>query len=67
MKGETCCFTGHRNIPAEIRHELFSLTETVVENAIKNGYRYFGIGGVFVTTIIYLNKSKIEKFTIYKD
>ena len=45
MKDETCCFTGHRDIPSEFKHELFSFTETVVENAIKNGYRYFGTGG----------------------
>ena len=45
MKDKTCCFTGHRNIPTEIKHELFTLTETAIENLIKNGYRYFGTGG----------------------
>lgn len=35
MKDKTCCFTGHRNIPTEIKHELFTLTETAIENVIK--------------------------------
>ena len=45
LKGQTCCFTGHRIIPSGMEQKLFSITEKVVENAIKSGYRYFGVGG----------------------
>lgn len=45
MREKTCCFTGHRNIPSAIKEKLFYVTEKVVENAIKRGYRYFGVGG----------------------
>ena len=45
LKGQTCCFTGHRIIPSGMEQKLFSITEKVVDNAIKSGYRYFGVGG----------------------
>ena len=45
LKGQTCCFTGHRIIPSGMEQKLFRVTEKVVENAIKSGYRYFGVGG----------------------
>ena len=45
VKGQTCCFTGHRIIPSGMERKLFRVTEKVVENAIKSGYRYFGVGG----------------------
>lgn len=45
LKGQTCCFTGHRIIPSGMEQKLFSITEKVVDNAIKSGYRCFGVGG----------------------
>lgn len=45
LKGQTCCFTGHRIIPSGMEQKLIRVTEKVVENAIKSGYRYFGVGG----------------------
>lgn len=45
LKGQTCCFTGHRIVPSGLELKLFNATEKVVENAIKSGYRYFGVGG----------------------
>lgn len=45
LKGQTCCFTGHRIIPSGMEQKLFRVTEKIVENAIKSGYRYFGVGG----------------------
>ena len=45
LKGQTCCFTGHRIIPSGMEQKLFRVTEKVVENAIKSGYRCFGVGG----------------------
>ena len=45
MRDKTCCFTGHRDIPTEIKHELFCFTEKVIEDSIRSGYRYFGTGG----------------------
>ena len=44
MKEKTCCFTGHRNIPPELRREVFDKTEKTVESLIKKGYLYFGAG-----------------------
>ena len=42
---KTCCFTGHRRIPAdEYETVKLRLRETVIR-AIRNGYRYFGTGG----------------------
>lgn len=45
LKGQICCFTGHRIIPSGMEQKLIRVTEKVVENSIKSGYRYFGVGG----------------------
>lgn len=45
VKEKTCCFTGHRDIPSEVYQRLFSKTEEMVENLIKEGYLFFGAGG----------------------
>ena len=45
MKEKTCCFTGHRDIPADAYQLIFNKTEEMVENLIKKGYLYFGAGG----------------------
>lgn len=45
QRQNTCCFTGHRLIPAdEYETVKLRLHETVIK-AIKNGYCYFGTGG----------------------
>ena len=45
MKEKTCCFTGHRKIPTN-RYELVAkrLIDEV-EELIKQGYTFFGVGG----------------------
>lgn len=44
-KKYTCCFTGHRKIPEnEIRKVIRQLKKTIIRY-IKEGYKYFGVGG----------------------
>lgn len=44
-KENTCCFTGHRNIPREdIRRIKLRLNEAII-SAIDDGYRFFCAGG----------------------
>ncbi|MEE1126550.1 MAG: SLOG family protein [Acutalibacteraceae bacterium] len=63
MREKTCCFTGHRNIPSEITEELFCVTEKIVKNAIKCGYRYFGLGGALgFDTLSALVILKLKKY-----
>ena len=45
MKEKTCCFTGHRKIPADQYQTIAQETEKVIENLIKEGYLYFCAGG----------------------
>lgn len=45
MRERTCCFTGHRDIPADRLQMVMTGTEAKVRELISQGYRYFGIGG----------------------
>ena len=45
MKEQTCCFTGHRNIPADQLQEIVARTEVNVRELIRGGYRCFMVGG----------------------
>lgn len=42
---QTCCFTGHRQLPSEERTEIADRTERVIEALYQKGVRYFGAGG----------------------
>lgn len=45
VKNKTCCFTGHRQIPAEDLSDLsVKLRETLI-SYIEKGYTFFGAGG----------------------
>lgn len=44
-KGKTCCFTGHRRIPPEDIPFITHALQTEIENQIRQGVLYFGIGG----------------------
>ena len=44
-RGETCCFTGHRDVPLAERGELMRRLNATVRELIARGYRYFGAGG----------------------
>lgn len=59
MKQKTCCFTGHRDIPAGDYQLIFKKTEEMVESLIKKGYLYFGAGGA-------LGFDTIAAFTVLK-
>ena len=45
MKEQTCCFTGHRNIPAGQLEEIVARTTAKVRELISEGYRCFMVGG----------------------
>ena len=45
MRERTCCFTGHRDIPADQLQMVMAGTEVKVRELILRGYRYFGVGG----------------------
>ena len=44
-RSDTCCFTGHRHIPASEYNALDQRLEAEIENLIQQGVRYFGTGG----------------------
>lgn len=45
MKEKTCCFTGHRDIPAEEYDEICQRTRKAIVSLIKKGVVFFGAGG----------------------
>ena len=45
MREQTCCFTGHRDIPSTQRRALVENLEETVRQLIGRGMRYFGAGG----------------------
>ena len=45
MRERTCCFTGHRDIPADKRDEIAAKLEQTLVELIHAGIRYFGAGG----------------------
>jgi len=45
MKDQTCCFTGHRHVPAADRAALEQRLEAEIVDLIRQGVRYFGAGG----------------------
>lgn len=45
MKEKTCCFTGHRAIPARALPALAKELEQTLRRLIGEGMRYFGAGG----------------------
>lgn len=42
---QTCCFTGHRQLPAEEQEEIASRLERVIAALYQKGIRYYGAGG----------------------
>lgn len=45
LKEKTCCFTGHRVIPARVLPALAGELEQTLRRLIGEGVRYFGAGG----------------------
>ena len=41
----TCCFTGHRELPIEKEGEIWQKTYIRVQQLLKQGVKYFGVGG----------------------
>ena len=45
MREKTCCFTGHRQLSAEIAAHLTHELDHLLPKLYEDGYRYFGVGG----------------------
>lgn len=45
MREQTCCFTGHRDVPTELKPDIVKQLECILRNLIGKGIRYFGCGG----------------------
>lgn len=45
MRDKTCCFTGHRKIPAEQYERIVERLESEITALIHQGVQYFGAGG----------------------
>ncbi|MFQ7107520.1 MAG: SLOG family protein [Neglectibacter timonensis] len=45
MRAQTCCFTGHRDVPTELKPYIAKRLERILRNLIGEGIRYFGSGG----------------------
>lgn len=45
IRGRTCCFTGHRELPAWGQKELAAKLEDTIIGLIDRGIRYYGAGG----------------------
>ena len=45
MREETCCFTGHRQLPQSERPDIQKRLEEQVLKLIQQGVKYFGAGG----------------------
>lgn len=41
----SCCFTGHRNLPAAQEEEIWQRVYVYLEPLLEEGVRYFGVGG----------------------
>lgn len=42
---QTCCFTGHRQLPSEEQAEIANRLERVIAALYQKGIRYYGAGG----------------------
>ena len=42
---ETCCFTGHRNIPVDLAYPIQSAIREKVRSLLSQGVIYYGVGG----------------------
>ena len=45
MREQTCCFTGHRELPVWGREELAAKLEDTIISLYQKGIRYYGAGG----------------------
>ena len=60
---QTCCFTGHRELPPEEQAEIASRLERVIVALYQKGIRYYGAGGALgfdalaARTVICLRKN----------
>lgn len=62
MKNHTCCFTGHRIIPAEEYDLISAKLEATMVQLIHRGYQFFGAGGALgFDTLAAMSVLKLKK------
>ena len=62
MKNHTCCFTGHRLIPAEEYDMISARLEATLVQLIHRGYQFFGAGGALgFDTLAAMTVLKLKK------
>lgn len=62
MKNHTCCFTGHRRIPAEEYDLISAKLETTLVQLVHRGYQFFGAGGALgFDTLAAMTVLKLKK------
>ena len=63
MRGQTCCFTGHRHLPPGEREKIAGKPEDVIVALYQQGIRYYGAGGALgfdalaARTVIHLREN----------
>lgn len=63
MREQTCCFTGHRQIPQGEQAEIIARLERTIINLNQKGVRFYGAGGALgfdtlaAKTVIHLRES----------
>lgn len=63
MREQTCCFTGHRQIPQEEQTEIVARLERTIISLNQMGVRFYGAGGALgfdtlaAKTVIHLRES----------
>lgn len=45
LREQTCCFTGHRNVPGKDVDQILERVEILVRALVKKGVKCFGVGG----------------------
>ena len=68
IKEQTCCFTGHRIIAKDEKNKIFDKTREVVIFLIKNGVKFFEVGGAigFDTIAAHVVLSLKDEFPFIK-
>lgn len=63
MREQTCCFTGHRQLPTGEKEVIVNRLERVITGLYRKGVRYYGAGGALgfdalaAQTVLHLRES----------
>lgn len=70
LREQTCCFTGHRNVPKKDVDQILNRVETIVRALVKKGVTTFCVGGaigydtIIAQHLIYLREVKNLKIKV---